>query len=231
MLPSVQAPTLLMISEGEAWEDAKQTLGLFPNARLERFPRGWMTADGDIALVNGSRLDAVAQLIGLPRRAVLPDTILSTILFTDIVESTRHQARLGDREWKQLIEQHNALIREALARWRGQENDTAGDSFYATFDGPARAIHCAREVRDRVAHLDIAIRAGVHTGECELVDGKCAGIAVSTGARIAAQAGPSEILVSQTVKDLVAGSGFTFSDRGSPELKGVPMRYQLYAVA
>ena len=188
-----------------------------------------MTAKTDIGAVNGPRLDAVARLVGLPPRLAVADTILSTILFTDIVGSTMHQARLGDREWKRLIEQHNALIREALVRWRGHENDTAGDSFYVTFDGPARAIHCAREIRERIPRLGIEVRAGVHTGECELVDGKCAGIAVSTGARIAAHAGPSQVLVSQTVKDLVAGSGFTFSERGSPELKGVPTNYELYA--
>jgi class 3 adenylate cyclase len=230
MLPSVQAPALLMIGEGEGWEDAEQTAALMPSARLERLPTGWMTAETEVGAVNGPRLDAVARLIGLPPRPVAHDTILSTILFTDVVESTSHQARLGDRDWKCLIDRHNEVIRDALVRWRGQENDTAGDGFYATFDGPARAIRCAQEIRDRVRDLGIEVRAGAHTGECELVDGKCAGIAVSTGARIASQAGPSEVLVSQTVKDLVAGSGFAFSDRGSPELKGVPTTYHLYAV-
>jgi class 3 adenylate cyclase len=232
VLPSIQAAALLMVGEGEdeQLEMAHHTASLMPNAHVEVFPTGWMTAEADISAVNGPRLDAVARLVGLPSRRVVPDTILSTILFTDIVGSTENQARLGDREWKRRIEQHNALIREALVIWRGQENDTAGDSFYATFDGPARAIHCAREIRERVGRLGIEVRAGVHTGECELVDGKCAGIAVSTGARIAAHASASEVLVSQTVKDLVAGSGFTFSDRGSPELKGVPTTYKLYAV-
>jgi class 3 adenylate cyclase len=124
-----------------------------------------------------------------------------------------HQARLGDSEW------------------RGSENDTAGDGFYATFDGPARAIHCAREVTERVRELGIEVRAGVHTGECELVDGKCAGISVSTGARIAILARGSQVLVSQTVKDLVAGSGFTFTDAGEHELQGVPQRYRVCAVS
>jgi class 3 adenylate cyclase len=219
-----------MISEGEDWPDAEHAASLMPDARLQRFPGGWMTADTPIEVVNGPRLDAVAQLVGLPSRQIASDTILSTILFTDVVNSTSHQARLGDLGWKRLIEGHNAVIRESLVRWRGHENDTAGDGFYATFDGPARAIHCAREIRERVIDLGIEVRAGVHTGECELVDGKCAGIAVSTGARIAAHAGASEVLVSQTVKDLVAGSGFTFSERGNPQLKGVPTTYQLYAV-
>jgi len=230
VLPSVQAPALLMVDDASGWEDAEQTASLMPNARLERFPTGWMSADTEVGAVNGPRLDAVARLIGLRPRPVVHDTILSTILFTDVVESTSHQARLGDRDWKRLIDQHNEVIRDALVRWRGQENDTAGDSFYATFDGPARAIRCAQEIRDRIGEIGIEVRAGVHTGECELVDGKCAGIAVSTGARIASHAGPSEVLVSQTVKDLVAGSGFTFSERGSPDLKGVPTTYPLYAV-
>jgi len=230
VLASVQAPTLLMVDDAPGWEDAEYTASLMPNARVERFPTGWMTGDVEVGAVNVPRLDAVARLIGLPPRQAVQDSILSTILFTDVVESTAHQARLGDGAWKRLIDRHNDLIRDALVRWRGQENGTAGDSFYATFDGPARAIHCAREVRDRVRELGIEVRAGVHTGECQLVDGKCAGIAVSTGARIAAHAGPSEVLVSQTVKDLVAGSGFAFQDRGCPVLKGVPATYQLYAV-
>jgi class 3 adenylate cyclase len=156
--------------------------------------------------------------------------MLSTVLFTDIVASTEHQARLGDHAWKQLVERHHETVRRALGIWRGVENDTAGDSFYATFDGPARAIHCARQIRDAVRELDIEIRAGIHTGECELIDNKCAGLAVSTGARIASLAQPSQVLVSQTVKDLVAGSGFSFDSIGEHELKGVPDRWHVYAI-
>jgi class 3 adenylate cyclase len=162
---------------------------------------------------------------------MVPETILTTVLFTDIVDATSRQAQLGDRAWKQLIDGHNRTVREALATWRGHENDTAGDGFYATFDGPARAIHCAKEIQARVREFGLEVRSGVHTGECELVDGKCAGISVSTGARIAAHARPSQVLVSQTVKDLVAGSGFAFTDAGEPELKGVPYPYRLYAVS
>jgi class 3 adenylate cyclase len=217
-----------MVDKGE--EDAEYTASLMPNAQLEELPTGWMSADTAVGAVNGPRLDAVARLIGLRPRPVVHDTILSTILFTDVVESTSHQARLGDRDWKRVIDRHNEIIRDALVRWRGHENDTAGDGFYATFDGPARALHCAREICERIVPLGVEVRAGVHTGECELVDGKCAGIAVSTGARIAAHARPSEVLLSQTVKDLVAGSGFTFSERGSPDLKGIPTPFQLYAV-
>jgi class 3 adenylate cyclase len=132
--------------------------------------------------------------------------------------------------WKDLVLEHHAVVRDALERWRGVENDTAGDGFYATFDGPARAIRCAQEVVKRVHPLGIEIRAGVHTGECEVIDGKCGGLTVSIGARVAAQAGPSTVVVSQTVKDLVAGSGLHFSDAGEHELKGLPDRWRLYRV-
>jgi class 3 adenylate cyclase/pimeloyl-ACP methyl ester carboxylesterase len=233
VLPAVQAPTLLMVAEDEPENVAvaEHVASLMPSARIEVFAeRGWMASDTEVDTVNGPRLQAIARFIGVQPKPVVPDTILSTILFTDIVDSTSHQARLGDRDWKQLIEEHNRLIRKALSTWRGRENDTAGDSFYATFEGPARAIHCAMEIHDRVRGLGIEVRAGVHTGECELVDGKCAGISVSTGARIAALARPSQVLVSQTVRDLVAGSGFTFTDAGEHELKGIPQRYYLYAV-
>lgn len=154
-----------------------------------------------------------------------------SVLFTDIVGSTDQQARLGDSAWKQIIEQHHERVRDALSAWRGVENDTAGDGFFATFDGPARAIHCALEIRDRVRDLGIEVRAGVHTGECELIDGKAGGIAVTTGARISALAGASQVLVSQTVKDLVAGSGLTFEPAGEHDLRGVPDRWRLYAAA
>jgi class 3 adenylate cyclase len=150
-------------------------------------------------------------------------------LFTDIVGSTEMQASRGDHGWKELVEDHHAIVRESLERWHGVENDTAGDGFYATFDGPARAIRCALEVTERVRDLGIEIRAGVHTGECEVIEHKCGGLTVSIGARVASNAGPSEVLVSQTVKDLVAGSGLTFEDRGEHELKGVPDRWRLYA--
>jgi class 3 adenylate cyclase len=231
VLPSVQAPALLMVGEGaDNHAEAEHVASLMPDARIEVFPeQGWMGRDVDIDAVNRPRLDAIARLVGLQPRPVVPDTILSTILFTDIVDSTDHQARLGDRDWKHLIERHNQLVREALTTWRGQENDTAGDGFFATFDGPARAIHCALDVHERVRGLGIEVRAGVHTGECELVDGKCAGISVSTGARIAALAQPSQVLVSQTVKELVAGSGFSFTDAGEHQLKGIPQSYHLYA--
>jgi class 3 adenylate cyclase len=173
--------------------------------------------------------DAVRGFMGVDGAPSL-DTVLATVLFTDIVDSTAHQARLGDRGWKELIERHHAIVRDQLARFRGIEQDTAGDGFFARFDGPARAIRCAVELTERIADLGIRIRAGVHTGECELSEGKCAGLSVSIGARVMAQADASEVIVSQTVKDLVAGSGLAFEDIGEHELKGVPDRWRLYRV-
>lgn len=158
------------------------------------------------------------------------DTVLATVLFSDIVGSTDHQAQLGDRAWKELVEQHHAIVRRSLDRWRGEEVDTGGDGFFASFDGPARAIRCALEICERVTDVGMQLRAGVHTGECELIDGKIGGITVSIGARVAGTAKPSEVLVSQTVKDLVAGSGLAFESRGEHPLRGVPDRWHLYAV-
>jgi class 3 adenylate cyclase len=138
-------------------------------------------------------------------------------------------AKLGDAGWRELLERHHALIRRELSRARGQEVDTAGDGFFAAFDGPARAVRCAKSIVGSVRDLGIDVRSGLHTGECELVDGKVSGIAVHTGARVAAHAGPGEVLVSSTVKDLVAGSGLEFEDRGVHELKGIPGEWRLYA--
>jgi class 3 adenylate cyclase/pimeloyl-ACP methyl ester carboxylesterase len=159
-----------------------------------------------------------------------PDRVLATILFTDIVGSTAKAAELGDRRWRELLEEHHALVRRQLLRYRGTELDTAGDGFFASFDGPARAIRCARAITSSVDELGIQVRAGVHTGECERMNGKVGGIAVHIGARVAAEAGPGEVVVSGTVKDLVAGSGIEFRDRGAAELKGVPGEWRLYAV-
>ena len=148
------------------------------------------------------------------------DSVLATVLFTDLVGSTAKAVEVGDRRWRELLEQHNARIRTELTRFRGIELDTAGDGFFARFDGPARAIRCACAVRAAVRDLGLEVRAGVHTGECEIVDGKVAGVAVSIGARVAAQAGPGDVLVSQTVKDLVAGSessSTTEAERSSRE--------------
>jgi class 3 adenylate cyclase len=157
--------------------------------------------------------------------------VLATVLFTDIVGSTEQATKLGDRRWRELLERHHSLVRQQLERYHGREVDTAGDGFLATFDGPARAIRCASAIENGVSALGLQIRAGVHTGECELFGDKVAGLAVHTGARVASLAGPGEVLVSQTVKDLVAGSGIEFEDRGKHELKGVPGEWRLYAVS
>ena len=159
-----------------------------------------------------------------------PDRVLATVLFTDIVGSTDRAAELDDRRWRQLLDSHHDTVRRELDRWRGREVGTAGDGFLATFDGPARAIRCACGIRDAVQTLGLEIRAGLHTGEVELRGDDVAGIAVHTGARVAALAGPSEVLVSSTVKDLVAGSGIEFEERGERELKGIPGKWRLYAV-
>jgi class 3 adenylate cyclase len=176
-------------------------------------------------------LAEIRQFLTGRREPVTPERMLVTVLFTDLVGSTARATQLGDRHWRDLLEQHNTAIRRELTQFRGHEIDTAGDGFFATFDGPARAIRCAKAIIDATQQLDLAARAGVHTGEVEILDGKVAGIAVNIGARIAAQAGGGEILVSRTVKDLVAGSGLSFDDRGDAALKGIPGHWQLYAVA
>ena len=159
------------------------------------------------------------------------DRALATILFTDIVGSTGKAVELGDRGWRELVDRHDTTVRALLSRYRGREVNTTGDGFFATFDGPARAVRCAQVVVDAVRPLGIELRAGVHTGEIEMSGRTISGIAVNIGARIGARAGPSEVLVSQTAKDLVAGSGLAFQDRGLHELKGVPDQWRLFAVA
>jgi class 3 adenylate cyclase/pimeloyl-ACP methyl ester carboxylesterase len=173
-------------------------------------------------------VDEIEQLVAGDEPPAVPDSVLTTVLFTDIVGSTQHAAELGDRAWRDLIERHHKIVRDLLARSRGIEMDTAGDGFFATFDGPARAVGCALAAVEAVRSLGIEIRAGVHTGEVERIDGKAGGIAVVIGARISASAGASEVLVSSTVKELVAGSGLVFADAGEHELKGVPDRWHIY---
>ena len=164
------------------------------------------------------------------RRQTEPERVLATVLFTDIVDATSKLSEVGDHTWQELLRKHHDLIRAELSHYRGKELDTAGDGFFATFDGPARAIHCACAIRDSVQTLGLEVRSGVHTGECEIVDDKVTGIAVHIGARVASLAGAGEVLVSRTVKDLVAGSGIDFADRGEHQLKGVPGDWALFAV-
>jgi pimeloyl-ACP methyl ester carboxylesterase len=175
-------------------------------------------------------VDEVEEFLTGARGGAEPDRVLATVLFTDIVGSTKRAVELGDRRWRALLGAHEAIVRRELERFRGVEVDTAGDSFLATFDGPARAIRCALAIRDGVHSIGLTIRAGLHTGECEVHGSNIAGIAVHTGARVGAMAGPDEVLVSSTVKDLVAGSGIEFEDRDVHELKGVPGSWRIFAV-
>jgi class 3 adenylate cyclase/pimeloyl-ACP methyl ester carboxylesterase len=224
VLPAVRAPAALLVGEGDAQaerDEASYTASLMPNATLHVIP-------GRSGLQSEAQLEIVRGLAGVEPPRAAPSSVLVTLLFTDLVESTRTQAELGDRAWKELVSTHHRLVREALARWGGTEHDTAGDGFFASFTGPARAIHCAHEIGEGVAALGLATRAAVHIGECEIIDGKPGGLAVTIAARLLGLADARELVVSQTIKDLVAGSGFVFHDRGEHELKGVPDRWHLY---
>jgi class 3 adenylate cyclase len=175
-------------------------------------------------------LDEMAQFLTGKWRPIETECVLATVLFTDIVESSKRAAELGDRGWRDLLERHHSLVRGELNRFRGKEVDTAGDGFFATFDGPARGIRCACAIRDAVPSLDLKIRAGLHTGECEVMEDKVSGIAVHIGARVMEKADPGEVFVSSTVKDLVAGSGLQFNDRGKHKLKGIPGEWRIFHV-
>src|SRR5512146_267780 len=235
VLPTVRVPTLVMHGAEDQVvpvEVGRYTAQRLPAARLVELPGVGHLALGDsqgqITVELEQFLSEVWQSGGWEETE--SERMLATVLFTDIVDSTARAIELGDREWRHVLEGHNAVVRRELLRHRGREIDSAGDGFFATFDGPARAIRCASAIVDGVRELGIAVRAGLHTGECELVDGKIAGIAVHTGARVAAHANPGEVLVSSTVKDLVAGSGIDFIERGSRELKGIPGEWRLFAL-
>ncbi|APE16462.1 adenylate/guanylate cyclase domain-containing protein [Mycolicibacterium pallens] len=174
--------------------------------------------------------DAIAEFLTGEQPAVADDRVLATVLFTDIVDSTRRAAEMGDRDWHALLDAHDAIVRSQLSRFRGREVNTSGDGFLAMFDGPQRAIRCAMTIRDAVHTLGIEIRAGLHTGECEVRGDDIGGIGVHIGARVSAMAGPDEVLVSSTLRDLVIGSGLEFEDRGAHQLKGVPGEWRLSAV-
>jgi class 3 adenylate cyclase len=234
VLPSVRVPTLVLYRKDapldltrDAEDHARDVAAQIRGARLMRVSG----RDRFCIFLSTDIPDEVERFVAGEAIPEVPDTVLATILFTDIVRSSERAAELGDRAWRELLERHHALVRRELTRYRGEEKDTAGDGFFATFDGPARAIRCAHAIVDGVGELGLEIRAGVHTGECELHDTKVAGIAVSIGARVASSARAGEVLVSQTVKDLVAGSGLSFEARGEHELKGVPGTWRLYAVA
>ena len=233
-LSAVRVPTLIIHPVGDQVsfiDEGRYMADRIPGAHmveLEGADHGWWVQKDPIAR------ETERFLRGIWDRGewdmVETDRVLATILFTDIVGSTEKLAELGDRRWRELLQQHHAVVRRQLIRFRGRELDTAGDGFFASFDGPARAIRCALAISDGVGDLGLNVRAGLHTGECEMAGGKVGGIAVHIGARVAAQAGPGEVLVSSTVKDLVAGSGIRFQDRGAAQLKGVPGEWRLYAV-
>jgi class 3 adenylate cyclase len=231
VLSAIHVPTLIVHRTEDTLisvEHSRHMAERIPGAKLVELPGQdhlWWFGDQD-AIV-----DEVEEFLTGARHAPEPDRVLATVMFTDIVGSTARAAELGDRRWRELLETHKSVVRRELERHRGQEVQTIGDGFLATFDGPARAIRCARAISDAVRPLGIEIRAGLHTGECELMNGDVGGIAVHTGARVSAKAGPGEVLVSQTVRDLVAGSGIEFADRGTHELKGVPGDWRLFAVA
>jgi len=231
-LPAIQVPTAVFMREGWAnilLEESRWTADQIPGAQLVQISGDEDDAYlGDVVEVAGA-VKRFAEAIEEERATF--DRVLATVLFTDIVGSSGRAAELGDRAWKGLVEQHHAKVRALLARYRGQEVDTAGDGFFATFDGPGRAVRCAQAIVRAVSSLGIEVRAGLHTGEVETIDRKAGGLAVVIGARIGGLAGPSEVLASQTVRDLTAGSGIAFEDAGDHELKGVPDRWRVYRVA
>lgn len=227
--PAIKVPTLIVHAAGDRVchvENARFLARTIPGARYVELPGDdhvpWFDPDETLA--------EIREFLTGRREAGSPDRVLATVLFTDLVGSTERATELGDRRWRDLLEQHHASVRRELERYDGRELDTAGDGFFATFDGPARAIRCARAIVDAVRPLGLEVRAGLHTGEVEVVDGKVAGIAVNIGARVAGHAGAGEVLVSGTVKDLVAGSGLEFDERGTAELKGIPGEWRLFAV-
>jgi class 3 adenylate cyclase len=230
VLPAIRVPTLVVHRTGDALidiESGREAAALIPGARFVEVPG---TDAYGLADEHHEADDAIEEfLTGRPPRRE-PERVLATVLFTDIVGSTDRAAAVGDLEWGRLLDRHHGLVRAELARWRGTEIKTVGDGFLATFDGPARAVHCAHAIVAAVRELGLDVRAGLHTGECERLDGDVAGIAVHIGARVMALAGPGEVLVSSTVRDLVVGSSLRFDDRGVHALRGVPGEWRLYAL-
>ncbi|HEX7266626.1 MAG TPA: adenylate/guanylate cyclase domain-containing protein [Streptosporangiaceae bacterium] len=230
VLPAIQARTLIVHRTGNALFDAesvREAAKMIPDARCAELP-----GDDELPYVGDADalLDVIQEFLTGTRGVPDLDRSLATVLFTDIVGSTQKAEQLGDRRWRDLLDEHHARIRRLLDRFRGSEVDTAGDGFFITFDGPARAVRCACAIRDAVRDIGIEIRAGLHTGEVERREASVTGLAVHAGARVAALAQPSEVLVTSTVQMLVLGSGISFTDRGRHRLKGVPGQWQLFAV-
>jgi pimeloyl-ACP methyl ester carboxylesterase len=228
IVPSVRVPALVLHAEGDRIchvENGRYLAKHLPNARYVELPGAdhipWFEPERAIG--------EIREFLTGHRVSATPDRVLATVMFTDIVDSTGRAAALGDRAWRNLLAAHHTVVRSQLSRFRGVEVSIAGDGFLATFDGPARAIHCAREIARLVQEHGLEVTAGIHTGEVERVGTDVAGIAVHIGARIAGLAGPGEVLVSGTVRDLVAGSGLEFTDRGSHELRGVPGEWRVFA--
>jgi class 3 adenylate cyclase len=232
VLPSIKVPTLVLHRAGDKMIDIRHSRYLaehIPDARFVELP-------GEQALMFGSgasdELDEIEEFLTGARHAAHGERILATVMFSDIVDSTARAAELGDRRWRDLLQSLETAVGRELMRWRGRAVKSMGDGFLATFDGPARAIRCATAIRDAArAQFGLEVRSGLHTGEIEMIGNDVGGIAVHIGARVGSSAGPGEVLVSGTVKDLVVGSGISFEDRGERELKGVPGSWRLFAVA
>jgi len=231
LLPTVRVPTLVLHHTDDAFippergkDIADRISGAkyveLPGRNVFHFVEPWRQS-----------FQEIAQFLTGHQAEVADDRVLATVLFTDIVDSTRRAAEMGDRDWHALLDAHDAVVRSQLARFRGREVNSSGDGFLAMFDGPQRAIRCAMAIRDAVQSLGIEVRAGLHTGECEVRGDDIGGIGVHIGARVSALAGANEVLVSSTLRDLVIGSGLEFEDRGAHELKGVPGQWRLFAVA
>jgi class 3 adenylate cyclase len=224
VLPAIRVPTLVLYRELRE-PNAIDVASRIPGAQLMR-----VSGDDYFGLfLSHDIADEIERFVAGEQPAEVVDSVLATVMFTDIVGSTERASALGDRAWRDLLAQHHAVVRRELRHYRGKERDTAGDGFFATFDGPARAIRAGQAIVRAVNELGLEARIGIHVGECELHEEKVTGLAVNIGARVGAQAGSNEILVSQTVRDLVAGTGITFEDRGAHDLKGIPGTWQLFA--
>jgi class 3 adenylate cyclase len=231
VLPAIQAPTLVLYRRGDRFAGnphARYLAEHIPDAKLVEVPgEDNLMCVGDF----DPDVEEIEEFLTGARHAADTDRVLATVLFTDIVGSTERAAELGDKKWRDLLDRHDQMVRRQIERFRGREVNTMGDGFVATFDGPGRAIACACAIRDAVHALGVEVRVGLHTGEIEVRGDDVAGMAVHIGARVASCAGPGEVLVSATVKDLVVGSGIEFVERGEHELKGVPGTWRLYRAA